>query len=135
VKELVVRTGQSTQSFANRQPDAAGLWFAEEPTLWWDFVRGDQGRQHIVIPAEDLRRAAPAGETVTLQLRLRADMFRGAASAPREVNCYVTTPRMVLGDRLVDLDWRFVSGNAFERLWLQSSEPMLRLFREARDLP
>jgi hypothetical protein len=131
VKELVVKTGRFTQRFVNSAAGAEGLWFAEEPTLWWDFVRGDEGRQHVALQGTDLQRALPAGETVTLQLRLRADMFRGAASAPPEVNCYVTAPRLAVAGRPVPLDWRFTSGNAFEPLWLGSSEQVSRLFQDA----
>jgi hypothetical protein len=132
VKELAVKTGRSVQDFGNAEAAAEGLWFAEEPTLWWDFVRGDEGRQEVVLRGPELLQALPAGRAATLQLRLRADMFRGASSAPPEVNCYVTGPRLTVDGRLVPLEWRFVSGNAFEGLWRGSAEPIRHLFEDAR---
>ena len=79
-----------------------------------------------------LRDALQAGGRVRLALRLRADMFRGAASAPPEVNVYVTRPKVVINGEEVDAEWRFASGNAFESLWLESSEGARRLFAERR---
>ena len=62
-------------------------------------------------------------------LRMRADMFRGAGSAPPEVNVYVTRPRVTINGREARVEWRFVSGNALEPLWLKPSRKVAELFQ------
>ena len=60
--------------------------------------------------------------------RMRADEFRGAGSAPPTVNVYVTKPRIIINGEEIKTNWKFVSGNALENLWLKSSEHIKTLY-------
>lgn len=132
VKEFVVGGG----SFIHRPIPSRelvkeeDLWFEERGTVWHDFLSGDEGVQEVRIPFERLRGFLMLGRRVRLTLRMRADMFRGAGSAPPEVNVYVTRPVVTVNGRNVEVNWRFESGNALEKLWLPISMKVVELFSE-----
>lgn len=129
VKEFVVKSGIFDLNF----PCVDGkncLWFKERGTVWWDFIAGDEGAEEISIPYEDLKEFLTPGKEVVLALRMRADEFRGAGSAPPDVNVYITEPVLKINGREIPLDWRFVSGNVMEKLWLRSSEKIRELYKE-----
>jgi len=131
VKELVFATGKFEHEPIPHKEflKPRRLWFKEVGTVWFDFVEGDEGKQRVVVPFEKLRDYLIPGKKVTLVLRMRADMFRGAGSAPPEVNVYVTRPRVTINGREARVEWRFVSGNALEPLWLKPSRKVAELFQ------
>jgi len=137
VKEFVVRTGRFVHQQIPRKEfiKSDKLWFREVGTVWHDFLRGDEGEQTVTILYEALKPFLAPGQVVTLVLRMRADMFRGAGSAPPEVNVYVTKPKVTINGQRLNLTWKFESGNALEALWLRSSEALKNLFTkpEAND--
>ena len=131
VKELVFVTGKFEHEPIPRKEflKPRRLWFKEVGTVWFDFVEGDEGRQRVVVPFEKLKKYLLPGRRATLVLRMGADMFRGASSAPPEVNVYVTRPKVTINGKEINARWRFVSGNALEPLWLKSSRKVAELFR------
>ncbi len=132
VKELVFKSGRFQHELIPRKQFAKSdkLWFKEVGAVWSDFVRGNEGRQHVRLrlSGDQARRVLPPGRKAALVLRLRADAFRGAGSAPPEVNVYVTYPKVVVNGQPLNLQWRFVAGNALERLWLRSSRKLAQIF-------
>ena len=127
VKEFVIKNSGFTQNFSCRSGKNC-LWFKDNGTLWWDFIAGDEGDQEIFIPYEKISAFISPCERITLVLRMRADEFRGAGSAPPTVNVYVTKPRIIINGEEIKANWKFVSGNALENLWLKSSEHIKTLY-------
>ena len=127
VKEFVIKNRGFTQNFSCRSGKNC-LWFEDNGTLWWDFISGDEGDQEIFIPYEKISPFVSPCERITLVLRMRADEFRGAGSAPPTVNVYVTKPRIIINGEEIKANWKFVSGNALENLWLKSSEHIKTLY-------
>jgi len=128
VKEFVITSEEFEQNFSCMGEDC--LWFKEKGTVWWDFIAGDEGEQEILIPYDKLSGFFIPGKKITLVLRMRADEFRGAGSYPPEIDVYVTKPVVMVNGREIQTDWKFISGNALEKLWLKSSEKIKKLYFE-----
>ena len=130
VKEFVVGSGgfEHHPIPTKELTKEGGLWFEERGTVWHDFLSGDEGLLEVKVPFERLRKFLIPGGRVRLTLRMRADGFRGASSAPPEVNVYVTRPRVVINGREVKVNWGFEAGNAMEGLWLRVSRKLREVF-------
>jgi hypothetical protein len=130
VVELVVGTGpfHKTPYPWARLAKLEKLWFEEDGTLWYDFVRNPHGEQEVRVSGPELLSRLRSGEKTTVVLRLRADAFRGAPSAPPQINVYVTEPKIYLDGHELKPTWQYESGNVLTTHWQQSSEHVRQLF-------